>query len=131
MDEWMDGQTDRKCPYSTGICPLSGLLPCYSPITSGTQYRTPTHFFQTPDIKRGKGTTDHMMPLGDWFSLIFIRRSKIAILEPNILAGTRDPLSISTPFWGSTFRNIFVIFKRIKLGSYATFQITKKMSDDV
>ena len=66
-----------------------------------------------------------------FFSLIFIKKSKIGILEPNILAGTRDPLSISTPFWGSTFRNIFVIFKRIKLGSYATFQITKKMSDDV
>ena len=35
-----------------------------------------------------------------FFSLIFIKKSKIGILEPNILAGTRDPLSISTPYWG-------------------------------
>ena len=37
-----------------------------------------------------------------FFSLIFIKKSKIGILEPNILAGTRDPLSISTPYWGPT-----------------------------
>ena len=38
-----------------------------------------------------------------FFSLIFIKKSKIGILEPNILAGTRDPLSISTPYWGPTW----------------------------
>ena len=38
-----------------------------------------------------------------FFSLIFIKKSKIGILEPNILAGTRDPLSISTPYWGPTY----------------------------
>ena len=40
-----------------------------------------------------------------FFSLIFIKKSKIGILEPNILAGTRDPLSISTPYWGPNYRS--------------------------
>ena len=41
-----------------------------------------------------------------FFSLIFIKKSKIGILEPNILAGTRDPLSISTPYWGPNDRSV-------------------------
>ena len=53
MDECTDGRTngrtDRKSPHSTGPRPLSGPL--------------------QPEnrIKRGKGTADHMMPLGAWF----------------------------------------------------------------
>ena len=27
---WTNGQTNRISPHSTGLCPLSGLLPCYS-----------------------------------------------------------------------------------------------------
>ena len=39
MDKWMDGQMDGKSPYSTGLRPLSGLLPCYSPITTQKLYK--------------------------------------------------------------------------------------------
>ena len=46
-----------------------------------------------------------------FFSLIFIKKSKIGILEPNILAGTRDPLSISTPYWGPSCSPQFVDLK--------------------
>ena len=53
----MDVRTDGKSHHSTGLCPLSEPLPRYSP-TSTKNY-----------IKRGKGTADHMMPLGDLFSL--------------------------------------------------------------
>ena len=29
MDKWMDGRTNRISPHFTGLCPLSGPLPCY------------------------------------------------------------------------------------------------------
>ena len=58
MDRWTDGrtdeETDRKSPHSTGLCTLSGQLPCCSPTLTQTLY------------KRGKGTADHM-PIGAWF----------------------------------------------------------------
>ena len=47
-----------------------------------------------------------------FFSLIFIKKPKIGILEPNILAGTRDPLSISTPYWGPTIAYISIVFAK-------------------
>ena len=39
MDGWMDGQTDWKSPHSTGLCPLSGLLPHYSPTLTQKLYQ--------------------------------------------------------------------------------------------
>ena len=35
LDRWTDGGKERKFPNSTGYCPLSGLLPRYSPTTTG------------------------------------------------------------------------------------------------
>ena len=63
--EWIDkhtvGWTDGKSPHSTGLCLTTAQLRLEHNI--GRQHI----FFWIPDIKRGKGTADHMMPLGDWF----------------------------------------------------------------
>ena len=53
MNGWMDKQMDRISPNSTGLCPLSGPL-----LHIHVNYQI---------LKQGKGTPDHMMPLGDWF----------------------------------------------------------------
>ena len=53
----MDGRTDRFPLYSTGLCPLRfplRPLPCLL----NSQYQ------EMP--KQGKGTDDHLLPLGDW-----------------------------------------------------------------
>ena len=34
-----DGRTNGKSPHSTGLCPLSGLLPCYSPTLTQKLYK--------------------------------------------------------------------------------------------
>ena len=54
-DGWMDGWTDGKSPHSTGLRLLLG----HCPATAQLQPKN--------CIKRGKGTADHMMPLGNWF----------------------------------------------------------------
>ena len=57
MDGRMDG-TYRFPLYSTGFCPLRflpGPLPCLHNI----------YHYKIPE--QGKGTDDHLLPLGDWF----------------------------------------------------------------
>ena len=54
MDRHMDGQTQGKSSHSTGLCPLSGPLPCFPKEDLGHKE------------KQGKGTTDHLMPLSNW-----------------------------------------------------------------
>ena len=57
MDGRMDG-TYRFPLYSTGLCPLRflpGPLPCLHNI----------YHYKIPE--QGKGTDDHLLPLGDWF----------------------------------------------------------------
>ena len=71
-----DGHTDGKSPYSTVLCLLSGPLPCYSPTLAQRLY------------KRGKGTADHMMPLGAWFT-----PSHLYLLQGN---DTQELLNIQT-----------------------------------
>ena len=56
MDVWTDG----KSPHSTGLRPLPGPLPCFIKENSN-----PTNLKTI--VKQGKGTADHLMPLGDWF----------------------------------------------------------------
>ena len=55
-DGWMDGQTENL-PILKDFVPYRG--PC--PATAQLQPKN--------CIKRGKGTADHMMPLGDWLFL--------------------------------------------------------------
>ena len=38
-DRRTDGRTDGKSPHSTGLCPLSGPLPCYSPTLTQKLYK--------------------------------------------------------------------------------------------
>ena len=56
MDVGIDRQTDKKSPNFTGLCPLLGLLPCLPSRKSYSKIK----------IEQGKGTTDHLMPLGNW-----------------------------------------------------------------
>ena len=54
----MDGRTYRFPLYSTGLRPLRfppGPLPCL------------LHCYYQEIPKQGKGTDDHLLPLGDWF----------------------------------------------------------------
>ena len=53
----VNGRTDGKSPHSTGLCPLPGPLPCFNP-----ENLNPTiwNFL----VKQGKGTADHLVPLG-------------------------------------------------------------------
>ena len=66
IDGWTDG-TYRFPLYSTGLCPLrfpSGPLPCL-------------HYNYHQEIpEQGKGTDDHLLPLGDWFTSEFSLRHK-------------------------------------------------------
>ena len=60
MDGRTDGRTYRFPLYSTGLRPLRyplGPLPCLHN----------RHRSEIP--KQGKGTADHLLPLGDWFFL--------------------------------------------------------------
>ena len=54
MNERIAKWTDRISPHSTGLCPLLGPLPCSTPWMK---------------VQQGKGTTDHLMPLGNLFKL--------------------------------------------------------------
>ena len=56
MDERMDGQTENL-PILQDFVPYQGRCPA-------TAQLQPKNY-----IKRGKGTADHMMPLGNWFLL--------------------------------------------------------------
>ena len=57
-DEWTYGRTDgmyRFPLYSTGLCPLRGCCPAhFKKLNLGMK-------------QQGKGTDDHLLPLGDWF----------------------------------------------------------------
>ena len=60
MDGWMDGWTYRFPLYSTGLCFLwfpPEPLPCSHNC----------HHYKIPE--QGKGTDDHLLPLGDWLCL--------------------------------------------------------------
>ena len=50
MDGWME-----NLPILQGFVPYEGRCP------------TTAQLLLENSIKRGKGTADHMMPLGDWF----------------------------------------------------------------
>ena len=71
-DGWRGGQTDGrtdkqmdgKSPHSTGILPLSGPLPCFLS-------QKPSKKSMPTQVEQGKGTADHLMPLGDWFYQFF------------------------------------------------------------
>ena len=53
----MDRRTDGISPHSKGLpCCPTALLPC-CPASQLPNYQK---------LKQGKGTADHMMPLGDW-----------------------------------------------------------------
>ena len=58
VDGQMDRRTYRFPLYSTRLCPLQyplGPLPCLHK----------SHHSEI--LKQGKGTDDHLLPLGDWF----------------------------------------------------------------
>ena len=57
-----DRQTNRKSLHSTGLCPLSGPLPCFPSCK-------PRKCLFKIKVKQGKGTPDHLMPLGYLFQL--------------------------------------------------------------
>ena len=55
--EWTDGWTDGKSPHSTGLRPLLGPLPRYSPTSTQKLF---------------------MMPLGNWFNIHFTTTGKVS-----------------------------------------------------
>ena len=58
MDRWTDGMY-RFPLYSTRLCPLwfpPEPLPCLH------------NSYHKKVVKQGRGTDDHLLPLGDWFS---------------------------------------------------------------
>ena len=57
MDGWMDGRMENL-PILQDFVPYRGRCPA-------TAQLQPKNY-----IKRGKGTADHVMPLGDWFKSI-------------------------------------------------------------
>ena len=70
MDGWTDGRADgrdgrtyRFPLYSTGLRPLRfppGPLPC---LHNSYHHKIP---------EQGKGTDDHLLPLGNWFLFLFL-----------------------------------------------------------
>ena len=71
MDGWMDGrtygQTDVRTEVRTENLPILQDFVPYRGRCPATAQIQPKNC-----IKRGKGTADHMMPLGDWFSIYFL-----------------------------------------------------------
>ena len=63
-----DLRTDGKSPHSTELYPLSGPLPYFTPrkLRKGEQ---------------GKGTADHLMPLGDCLNVYLLYKSQTASCE--------------------------------------------------
>ena len=62
MDRWMDGRMDGRMenlPILQDFVPYRGRCPA-------TAQLRPENY-----IKRVKGTANHMMPLGDWFALVY------------------------------------------------------------
>ena len=55
-EEWTDRRMNGKSPHSTGLCPLSGPLPCFPPC------KLRKCCFKIK-VKHGKGTADLLMPL--------------------------------------------------------------------
>ena len=83
MDGRTDGQTDiwtKHLPFLQDFIPYRGRCPA-------TAQLQPKNC-----IKRGKGTADHMMPLGDWFPL-FLGEQFVsdALLWPTVGASQDTP----------------------------------------
>ena len=66
-----DRQTNRKSLHSTGLCPLLGPLPCFPSCK-------PRKCLFKIKVKQGKGTADHLMPLGYLFVVCFCRVLRFA-----------------------------------------------------
>ena len=69
-DGWTDGRTDRRTenlPILQDFVPYQGRCPA----TAQLQLEN--------CIKQGKGTADHMMPLGDWFPLEIVGFTNFAL----------------------------------------------------
>ena len=62
----MDKQTDRKCPHSTGLCPLSRWLPSLPPMKTKVK------------VEQGKVTADHLILLGNFFTFKYYQALKYA-----------------------------------------------------
>ena len=63
MDGWTDGQTDKWTDGQTENLPILQDFVPYRGRCPTTAQLQPKNY-----IKRGKGTADHVMPLGDWFT---------------------------------------------------------------
>ena len=68
MDGWTDGRMDGR---TENLPILQDFVPYRSRCPATAQLQPKNY------IKRGKGTTDHMMPLGDWFPNLFILDSRL------------------------------------------------------
>ena len=71
-DRWMDGRTDGRME---NLPILQDFVPYWGRCPATAQLQTKNY------IKRGKGTADHMMPLGDWFINFSLYRSPIVLGE--------------------------------------------------
>ena len=63
MDRWTDGWTDvrtENLPILQDFVPYRGRCPATAQLQAKNY------------MKRGKGTADHMMPLGDWFVFVVV-----------------------------------------------------------
>ena len=65
-DGWMDGRTDGRTDGRMEILPI---LQDFVPYRG----RCPTTAPLQPEnsLKQGKGTADHVMPLGEWLNVVF------------------------------------------------------------
>ena len=82
----MDGRTDRRTDGETENCPiLQDFVPYRGRCPATAQFQPQNC------IKQGKGTADHMMPLGDWLyfciDLVQYPMSKGKFIEVFILFG--------------------------------------------
>ena len=73
MDGWMDGQMDERTKNLHFLHDFFLYRGC-CPATVQLQLEN--------RIKEGKGTADHMIPLGDWFPLLFLLLVLIPQLSP-------------------------------------------------
>ena len=85
----MDGRTNGRMDGRTGIPPVfyrtsspSGPLPCFHSNLHTNHLSTKA----TKQLKQGKGTDDHILPVGDWFSF-----------SPSCLPPSKPPPCLSPP----------------------------------
>ena len=99
----MDVRTDGKSPHSTGLRPQPGPLSCFNKENSNpTNWKT--------KVKQGKGTADHLMPLGDWLVVsvhLSVRPSVLPSIGPFVMLSNKSVQTMMPLKWAfKTFSDI-------------------------